>query len=202
MITTLVVDDSVIALKLAKKAYGDICDIDCASDLGEAITLLTNKGYDLFLIDYKLPSGNGLDLIRTIRAMPEYGEKTVIFLISSGMTNELAYAAMKAGANDSFSKSEPPSKIKEAILAQIEKPEIRYVHLDYLITRCVAWMKDNVHYQYSPESGDLVSGPDAERVHMEMERRLFDYYSKGHDVAIYGDDIKLITHSIRLDKEK
>lgn len=74
------------------------CTVDVAQTLKQAHKMLGNGfSYDLALVDMMLPDGNGMELLVEIRQSES--NIPVIFLTGSG-NEEVAVAALKAGAND------------------------------------------------------------------------------------------------------
>ena len=65
--------------------------------------LLRDITPDLFLIDYKMPSISGFDLIAIIRGFPEHKETPVIFMTSEGTFDNLS-TAVDLGACDFIAK--------------------------------------------------------------------------------------------------
>lgn len=88
-----------------------------ASDLGEFRTALDDKSYDVVLIDYKLPDGNGLAAQRMVQNHPmNFGAAVV--MISSEMRTDVAVASMKKGSLDCLDKdSLSPDKLRELMIA-------------------------------------------------------------------------------------
>jgi two-component system response regulator QseB len=64
----LVEDDPMIGEALARGLRGDGFALDWAHDALEADTALRTQSYDLALFDLGLPRGDGLSLLRTLRA--------------------------------------------------------------------------------------------------------------------------------------
>ena len=67
---------------------------------------------DLILADYQLSEGDGLALCRTMEALPEPPR---VLLYSAYAGDDLAIAALVAGANGVVSKAAPPDELFEAI---------------------------------------------------------------------------------------
>jgi len=65
--------------------------------------LLRDVTPDLFLIDYKMPSISGFDLIALIREFPEHKETPVIFMTSEGTFDNIS-TAVDLGAVDFIAK--------------------------------------------------------------------------------------------------
>jgi DNA-binding NarL/FixJ family response regulator len=67
----LIVDDSQIIterLQTMLEGLNNIGSIECAGDYPLAIQLLMNASFDIVLLDINLPGGNGIDLLRHIKA--------------------------------------------------------------------------------------------------------------------------------------
>jgi len=75
---------------------------------------------DLFLLDYKMPTINGFELIPIIREFPEHKDTPIIFLTSEGTVDTLS-AAISLGACDYILKPFEP----KALLEKIEKHIMR-----------------------------------------------------------------------------
>lgn len=97
----LVEDDEDDAL-LTRTFLAESCEVDHAPTAAAAYELLATHTYDLLLVDYRLGTEDGLDFLRQARAL---GVATpAIFLTGLG-DEEVAVAAMKAGAIDYLLKS-------------------------------------------------------------------------------------------------
>ena len=91
-----------------KKQWPDI-DLVIKNRLVDARKeMLPKNNFDLALFDIKLPDGNGLDLLSELR---EANIKTPIIILTGTGTEEIATAALKAGANDYIPKKSGFHKI-------------------------------------------------------------------------------------------
>ena len=98
----LIVDDEPDIRELLEITLGRMgLDTDSAATVGEAHTLLADKGFDVCLTDMRLPDGNGIDLVRHISTM--YSELPVAVITAHG-SMDAAIEALKAGAFDFVSK--------------------------------------------------------------------------------------------------
>ncbi|MCX6060179.1 MAG: GAF domain-containing protein [Chloroflexi bacterium] len=79
------------------KIRGPEFDIQTASTIQEAFSLLKTTEYDVILCDHRLPDGSGLDVIKQAR---EWGILSAIVLIANEVDTQNAVAALKAGASD------------------------------------------------------------------------------------------------------
>jgi len=75
--------------------------VELASTANEGIARVEAVQYDLVLLDLMLPDKSGIDVITELR---ERDNETPIFLITAYGSIEVAVQAVKAGANDYFSK--------------------------------------------------------------------------------------------------
>ena len=75
--------------------------VELASTANEGIARVETAQYDLVLLDLMLPDKSGIDVITELR---ERDNETPIFLITAYGSIEVAVRAVKAGANDYFSK--------------------------------------------------------------------------------------------------
>jgi PAS domain S-box-containing protein len=102
----LLLEDNTTDASLTKRGLMNAipdCAVEVVSTLREGKALLKkDAGFDIALLDVKLPDGNGLDLLLEIR-LSEL-DMAVIMLTGSG-NEELAVAALKAGADDYMVKN-------------------------------------------------------------------------------------------------
>jgi len=97
----LLLEDSKIDAELTVRSLSRLipnCNVEIASSLKQAASFLKgNIVFDIALLDMNLPDGNGLEILMEIRRLEL--EMAVIILTGSG-NEEVAVAALKAGADD------------------------------------------------------------------------------------------------------
>jgi signal transduction histidine kinase len=77
--------------------------IDVAPTLAEARRRIQACTYDLFMLDFRLPDGDGIEMLREIRTrQPE----TPVLFVTTASSAKLAVDAMKLGADDYIVKEE------------------------------------------------------------------------------------------------
>ena len=111
---TLIVDDEetyALSLKRLLQRRGVEADVAGTAQLG--LSAARAGGYDLVILDYMLPDGNGLDLIPPIRALRP--APTVLMMTAYG-TIENAVEAMRRGASDYVTKSTELPAIVERVV--------------------------------------------------------------------------------------
>ena len=70
------------------------------ADNGEtALGMAKKSRMDMFLVDWNMPKLDGLELVKKLRAMPEYGD-TPIIMITSEAARYNVMDAIKAGVSD------------------------------------------------------------------------------------------------------
>lgn len=111
----LIVDDHPIVregLDRLLSRQKDLVVCGQAEDASQALSLLETARPDLAIVDISLASGNGLDLVRQMRA-----EDTDIKILVSSMHDETLYAerALRAGARGYINKQQATEKIVEAL---------------------------------------------------------------------------------------
>lgn len=93
-------DADLTSRKIKEKISG--CAVDVATTLKEAEKLIDNH-YDIALLDYQLPDGFGIDIIPSLI---HFDEQTVIIMLTGSGNEEVAVAALQAGADDYMVKKE------------------------------------------------------------------------------------------------
>ena len=100
----LVVDDDEVdrmAVRRALRAAEVPSECDEAADAPSALAALRAGGYHCAFLDYQLPGGDGLSVLRTARAE---GITTPIIMLTGRGDQETAVELMKAGASDFVAK--------------------------------------------------------------------------------------------------
>ncbi len=97
----IVEDDEAVAGMTVEHLHATVdAKVIRTAGAAETIRLLTDCSPDLMLVDLLLPDGNGLDLIRTVRARDEYP----VLIMTGQPTLGRAVEAMRLGAVDLFTK--------------------------------------------------------------------------------------------------
>lgn len=118
--TILFVEDSptmrrIIANSLKRLGYTDIIEAENGVD---ALDKIEGKTIDLLVTDWNMPEMNGADLVKNIRAMPEYETLPIVMITTRGMKDDVM-KAMKLGVNGYVIKPFTPEILRtklEAIL--------------------------------------------------------------------------------------
>ena len=108
----LVEDDEILSEFTAKLLAKEKYKCDVASSLSEAKELYDNNIYQLILMDWNLPDGNGVDFIKEIRADRD---KISVIMLSGRESVDERVEALDIGADDYLCK--PYSNVE--LLARI-----------------------------------------------------------------------------------
>ena len=124
----LLVDDEERLLKtLGRALRDDGHDVVTARSATEAERRLAERGFDLLVIDNRMPGRTGLQLVRDLALAPE-GERPQIVMMTAHATVENAIEAMKLGAFDYLQK---PFEVDELLVVArraLEHQRLRTEH--------------------------------------------------------------------------
>jgi len=95
-------------------------EVDARNCIRDAVASIEKKEYELILLDYRLPDGIGLDLIRLLKSR---NIKTPVIVITSFNDIRTAVNALKMGAFDYITKPVIPDELLMIINEAINKKE-------------------------------------------------------------------------------
>ena len=143
MIKVLIVEDNLVFVKnLINTTINRIKNVNIthiATNLKEALSIIDNNDFDLILLDWKLPDGNGIDVANKIKYLnnikypniiiispckelipQNFEEYSIISIIEKTEKEEVIYKKLLHAINQiNFSNSE--NEIKEKIISQLTK---------------------------------------------------------------------------------
>jgi two-component system, NtrC family, response regulator PilR len=118
----LIVDDEASILDFLSLLFeGEGFGVETARSAGEAQRLLAGRAYDLVLCDVMMPDGNGLDLLREIKAA---SPSTAVVMMTAYTSTKTAIEAMKLGASDYVSKPFDVEELKIITQKALERAEL------------------------------------------------------------------------------
>jgi signal transduction histidine kinase len=119
-LSLLVVEDDEVdraSVKRALRATGLDFDLSEADDAPEGLEALRRGGFDCALLDFRLPRGDGLSVLKAARSE---GVDTPIVMLTGQGDASLAVEIMKAGALDYLSKAAlEPERLRKSIVQAV-----------------------------------------------------------------------------------
>lgn len=112
--TILVVDDDVMNLKIAQHVLEKDYQVVCASSYRETLVYLEKTVPSLLLLDFHMPSMNGIELLSEIRKMEKCKDLPVVFLTADN-DRETEIQVFRAGALDYIQKPFVPEVVLERV---------------------------------------------------------------------------------------
>jgi DNA-binding NtrC family response regulator len=110
----LLADDEEKILKtLGRALRDDGHEVITASNAKEAARLLSERSFDLLIIDFLMPDRTGLDVIRDLAASSPESERPAVVMMTAHGSIESAVEAMKLGARDYLQK---PFEVDELLV--------------------------------------------------------------------------------------
>jgi signal transduction histidine kinase/CheY-like chemotaxis protein/HPt (histidine-containing phosphotransfer) domain-containing protein len=116
--TALVVDDEEynrLALTGLLESLG--FTVQTAADGQQALALAGSHDFDIMFIDYALPGLSGLDVTRTVRALPGRSAKAVILATTAFTTPDKRNQCLAAGMNAFLGKPVTMERLRQALSA-------------------------------------------------------------------------------------
>ncbi len=96
----------------------------CAT-IGEMTECLAGQAFDVAVLDFQLPDGNGLEAQKLVSQSPLNSECATI-MVATEAEITIAVAAMKSGCSDFIAKDDlTPATLRRAIISARQKSELR-----------------------------------------------------------------------------
>jgi PAS domain S-box-containing protein len=161
----LVVDDDEVdrmAVRRALRAGGVLADVQEAEDAPAALTALRAGSWDCVFLDFQLPGGDGLEVLRTARAE---GIDTPVVMLTGRGDQETAVELMKAGAADyvakgSFTPERLAQGLRHAVRVHRAEADARQAQQAMRVSeeryRLVMRATDDVIWDWDLSTGELV----------------------------------------------
>ena len=107
----LVVDDEASIREMLRLAL-EISDFECleAADIHEAYRLITDKSPDMVLLDWMLPGGNGIELLRRLKK-EEATQALPVVMLTAKAHEDNVVQGLEVGADDYIIKPFAPKEL-------------------------------------------------------------------------------------------
>jgi len=107
------------------------CSLVEATEISELPTLLDDSDFDLILMNFFLPKGNGLQAVEHIKHHAKH-RNTSMVMITGDDQSEIAVAAIKSGCMDYIPKSKLTTDwLEQAMRTILQNAEIQVQNLPY-----------------------------------------------------------------------
>src|SRR6202035_13149 len=117
----LVVDDDIAVCRIVHRMLSDgQYEVQAAHSVAEALGAIEQKAFDVYVLDYKLPDGSGLDVAERIRS--KWGA-TPIILISGYDPSAVALSAEKLSISNFLEKPFSREIICETVKKALGSPK-------------------------------------------------------------------------------
>jgi len=103
-ISAIYIEDDLISYQVVKSFLKDICSLEHALNSSDALKKMSDKKFELILLDIHLPAGmNGIELLKKIKEDSYYSKIPVIALTAFAMKSEKE-KILNSGCDDYISK--------------------------------------------------------------------------------------------------
>ena len=111
----LIVEDDILSQKLMKRNFKNDFEMDFCESKVEYYEKYSNKKYDIIIMDISLKgSGNGLELIKEIKAEPAFTGTSILCLTAHAQT-KMRQTAIDSGSDLFITKPVTNRVLKDAI---------------------------------------------------------------------------------------
>lgn len=114
------VEDSIDSQELVANTLKSVCNITSASSVKDALALVEQKKFDLFLMDVMLGDGDGFNLTKILKQKPSCKDAPFIFLTSKGEIDHKT-AGFHLGADDYIVKPFDLAELRLRVEARLKK---------------------------------------------------------------------------------
>jgi DNA-binding NarL/FixJ family response regulator len=179
-IRVLIVDDhDVLASSLAMvlEAEGDITAVGVATTLEQARALIVSAQPDVLLLDHRMPDGDGVAAIGSLRALrPSIG----VVVLTASSADHVLLAAIEAGASGFLSKTRSLDEVTAAVRAAAAGESV---------------ISPEMLARLLPRFGR--SSPHAVDELTEREREVLALVAEGLSNAVIAERLVVSVHTVR-----
>ncbi len=117
----LIEDEARLAASVRRGLEEEGYTVDIALDAAEGERLALSRGYDLYVVDWRLPCGDGKTLVERIRAA---GRREPVLMLTALADVEHRVAGLEAGADDYLPKPFEFEELLARIRALLRRPPL------------------------------------------------------------------------------
>jgi DNA-binding NarL/FixJ family response regulator len=180
VIRVLIVDDHQMfasSLAHALRAEPDLVIVGQASTLAEARARLAAEAPDVVLLDHRLPDGDGVSALESLRALRPSAR---VVVLTASASDRVLVAAMEAGAAGFIAKTQPLDDVIAAVRAAAQGESV-------VSPKLLARLLPRLHRQPAASSTALT----------DREREILDQLALGLSNADIAAQMTLSVHTVR-----
>lgn len=124
-IRILIVDDEVVLRTLLKDALNRLGFADCTTMEGgnDALSIIKRQPFDLLITDWQMAKGDGVSLVRNVRALTQHPNQRIPVLMLTGRAlRDDIQQARDAGITEFLSKPFTMNDLCKRIMMIVDKP--------------------------------------------------------------------------------
>jgi DNA-binding NtrC family response regulator len=134
--TILLVDDEEKIVRALGRALRDADhDVVATTSAAEAQRLLSERGFDVLVVDNRMPEKTGLEMLRELAAALPEGERPQVVMMTAHATVESAIEAMRLGAFDYLQKPFDVDELLVVVGRALDHQRLRTQHRYLLAER-------------------------------------------------------------------
>lgn len=145
-------DEQIVCRSLKRLLESDEWQVTTVQTISEFEQRITDSNFDLALIDYKLETGTGFDVLEILN---ERSPDTIPIILTAYGNISLAVEAVKKGAYDFLEKESKPELLRHVISNALEKALLRK-EVEALQAQCNRGQADVHILAESPEMKDVL----------------------------------------------
>ncbi len=159
----LIIEDEITLTKTLAEGLGELnYQADVAENLKDGEYYISIRNYDLVLVDWMLPDGNGVDIIAPVKAK---SPRTAVVILSAREEKEYEIEALRAGADDYIKK---PFEF-DVLVARIEA-RLRFGGTNLIEIESLTINPDEEKITYNGEEIELKGKPFEVLTHLARHR--------------------------------
>jgi DNA-binding NtrC family response regulator len=118
----LVVDDDIVLCRMLQRMLSEEqYNVEISQSMTDALAAIEKKPFDLYVMDFKLLEGGGIDIAKQIRSK---GSKAPIILISGYHQSAVALRAKNLNISDCLAKPFSRATLSNAVKKAIGSPPV------------------------------------------------------------------------------